>query len=173
MYEVGAVVVKPGLGICRIKAIRKMTVEGREQKLYVLQSGDVKVMVPLDQAHAGGLRPVLRREEIAELEDGFRSPLPMPREDRDDPEYYAIEWAEAEHGVKRRDIARCAEVLKRLFYKSKLVKLDNREENLFEDAMKCVADEVAHHEHGGRQKAAARILEILAEGRRARRGGHL
>ena len=55
-FQVEQNVVKPNLGICKIIAVRGCRWKAKEQQFYVLQSGDVKVMVPFAHAHMGGLR---------------------------------------------------------------------------------------------------------------------
>ena len=169
LYNVGDAVVKPSLGVCKIKAICKMEMDGKEKQFYVLQSGDVKVMVPFAQAHAGGLRPILNHEDIERLESFLHDPIRIPKDGRENLEMYEIDFSTAIEYVKQRNPQRNADNLKLLFYKSKIIELDNREQQVFRETMKVLSDEIAHFEHATRQKISNRLKSIINEGRRARK----
>ena len=169
MYQVGDTVIKPGLGICKIKAIRKMPVDGIEQSFYVLQSGDVKVMVPFDQAHAGGLRPLLDMDGVQRILTGLREPILPGGDAGEKPETYSLEIEKTKEELKHRDPAVMAAIVKTLFYKSKLFDLAKAETEIYQTALQALADEIAHVEHTTRLKAANLIKSNLTEGRKARK----
>jgi CarD family transcriptional regulator len=172
-FNVGDTVIKPGLGICKIKAIRKMQVEGKDQTFYVLQSGDVKVMVPFSYAHAGGLRPLLNEEGIEKLFLFLREPIMIPEDERESPDHYSLNVEEAKEQVKLRDPLTLASLVKTLFFKTKIVDLPKVETDIYQNSMQALSDEIAHIEHTTRQKAAHRIRSTLTEARKARRDAHL
>jgi len=170
MFNVGDVVVKAGLGICRIKALQTLAVEGKEQDLYILQSGDVKVMIPCDKAHTGVLRPVMTIEQIEELESFLRSPFPLPGEyEKEDPEGYSVDNITAFDTVKHRNPKAVADIIHKLFYKSKLVNLTQTEDKIYKEAMKVLSEEIAYVEHSTRQKVGDRLISVMMEGRHARK----
>ncbi|MDX9753745.1 MAG: CarD family transcriptional regulator [bacterium] len=168
-FGIGDTVVKPGLGICKIKSIRKMQVEGKEQSFYVLQSGDVKVMVPFAYAHAGGLRSVMTESQIDELFAFFREPILLPEHETDTPDLYAIKVDRAKDEIKQRSPLVVAAIAKTLFYKSKLCDLPKIETELLQGSLTTLAEEVAHAQHTTRQKILFKIRSILTEGRKARK----
>ncbi len=172
-YTVGDTVIKPGLGICKIKAIRKMQVEGKEQTFYVLQSGDVKVMVPFSYAHAGGLRPLLDEEGIQKLFEYLREPIFVPEDERESPDHYPLNVEQAKEQVKQRDPLALASLVKTLFYKTKIIDLPKAETDIYQGSMQALSDEIAHIEHTTRQKAAHRIRSTLTESRKSRKESHL
>jgi RNA polymerase-interacting CarD/CdnL/TRCF family regulator len=167
-FNVGDTVVKPGLGICKIKAIRKMEVEGSEQQFYVLQSGDVKVMVPFTYAHSGGLRPLLDEEGIEEVYAFLRQPLLVP-EDTEEIDAYAIKVEQSKDEVKQREPITVATLAKTLFYKSKICDLPKAEQELLTTSLAVVAEEIAHVNHTTRQKILFKLRSTLTDGRKARR----
>lgn len=168
-YQVGDTVVKPGLGICKIKAIRKMPVEGVDQSFYVLQSGDVKVMVPFHQAHAGGLRPLLDAEGVQRILAGMREPIRLDGDEGEKPETFSLEIEKTKEELKHRDPEVMAAIVKTLFYKSKLFDLAKAESEIYQTAIQALADEIAHVEHTTRLKAVNLIKNHLTEGRKARK----
>ncbi|HOJ59546.1 MAG TPA: CarD family transcriptional regulator [bacterium] len=168
-YQVGDTVVKPGLGICKIKAIRKMQVEGIDQSFYVLQSGEVKVMVPFDHAHAGGLRPLLDAEGVKQILQRLREPLPRGEGENEKAGNYSLEIEKTKEELKHRDPAVMAGIVKTLFYKSKLFDLAKAEAEIYQTALQALADEIAHVEHTTRLKAANQIKNTLTEARKAQK----
>lgn len=170
MFNVGDVVVKAGLGICRIKDIQTLAVEGKEQSLYILQSGDVKVMIPCEKAHTGVLRSVLTKDQIEELEGFLRSTFPLPGEyEKEDPEGYSVDNIAAFDIIKHRDPKAVANIIHKLFYKSKLVNLTPTEDKIYLEATKVMSEEIAYVEHSTRQKIGTRLKNVLTEGRQARK----
>ncbi|MEW6236038.1 MAG: CarD family transcriptional regulator [Candidatus Omnitrophota bacterium] len=168
-FSIGDHVVKPGLGICKIKAIRKMQVEGKEQQFYVLQSGDVNVMVPFAHAHGGGLRPLLDEEGMNKVLAFLSEPILIPENEDETSDRYAIEVYAAKDEIKHRNPDTAAQLLKTLFYRSKIVELDKSETAVFQEAMIVLAEEYAHLHHTTRQKAMHQLRSSLKEGRKARR----
>jgi len=168
MFNVGDTVVKPGLGICKIKAVRNMQVEGKNQQFYVLQSGDVKVMVPFSYAHAGGLRLPLDADGIEKIYAYLREPIPVPENEHETPELYPVALEKGKEEIKQRDPQTVAALIKTLFYKEKLVELAKAENELYHNALSLLGDEIAHYEHSTRLKAVNRIKAVLTEGRRSR-----
>ncbi|MBN2329372.1 MAG: hypothetical protein JXR73_19680 [Candidatus Omnitrophica bacterium] len=172
-FQVGDTVVKPGLGICKIKAIRKMQVEGKDQTFYVLQSGDVKVMVPFSYAHSGGLRPLLTEEGIEKLFSFLSEPILIPEDERESPDHYLVNVEEAKEQIKHRDPIALANLVKILFYKIKIADIPKAETDIYQGSMQALSDEIAHIEHTTKQKAAHRIRSTLTESRKSRKGAHL
>lgn len=172
MFQVGDAVVKAGFGIGKIKGKQSLKVEGSQKDLYILQSGDVKVMIPCEKAHAGVLRYVLTEEQIQELEDALRKPFPLPDEyETEDPEGYSVDTNTAFDEIKHRDPGAVTEIIHKLFYKSKLVNLTPTEDKIYKEAMKTISEEIAYVEHSTRLKIANRLKAVLTEGRHSRKDG--
>ncbi len=172
-FSVGDIVVKAGLGICKIKAVRRMQLDGEEQQYYVLQSGDVKVMVPFSFAHAGGLRPLLTEEEIEKLFAFFREPIRVPDDQRESYETYGILPDQAKEDIKQHNTEAIINIVKTLFYKEKLVELAKAETEIYQSALATLAEEIAYIQHSSRQKITNKIKSALTDGRRSRRDEHI
>ncbi|RJP26610.1 MAG: hypothetical protein C4527_14815 [Candidatus Omnitrophota bacterium] len=172
-FNIGDTVMKSGLGICKIKAIRKMEVEGVEQQFYVLQSGDVKVMVPFSFAHAGGLRFLLDEDAIEKILEFFHTPIRLPEEGAETTDLYGIQVDQAKEDIKQRRTDAIVEIVKTLFYKDKIVELAKAEAEIYQNALAAIAEEIAHIQHSSRQKIINRIKSALTEGRRTRRDHHV
>jgi CarD family transcriptional regulator len=72
MLSVGNKVIYPCQGPCLIGAIVKQTVDGRPiifYQLIILNNGGGKMFVPVDNARAVGIRPLLEKVEIPKLLD--------------------------------------------------------------------------------------------------------
>ncbi len=172
-FKVGDIVMKSGLGICKIKAIRKMVVEGKEQQFYVLQSGEVKVMVPFTLAHAGGLRPLLSEEEIEDIFSFFKEPIRVPENEVETIDMYTINFEKAKEELKQRSPGAVTRLIKTMFYKDKIVELAKAEAELYQNSLTTLAEEIAYIQHSSRQKIVNRIKSALTEGRRSRRDEHV
>lgn len=168
-FNIGDTVIKPGLGICKIKAIKKMQVEGKEQQFYVLQSGDVKVLVPFSYAHSGGLRSILDEEGIEKVMEFLRLPIPLPEDESDSLETYMVNIEQSKEEIKQRDPLTVSMISKKLFYKSKIADLPKAEAELLQNSLTAVSEEIAQVQHTTRQKVLFKIRSLLSEGRKSRK----
>lgn len=75
MYKIGDSVVYPMHGAGVIEDIEQREVLGKQQSYYVMRMpiGDMKVMVPMDNAAGIGMRDVICKEQAEKVLDAFRS----------------------------------------------------------------------------------------------------
>lgn len=170
-FRVGSYVVKPGLGICRIKAIRKQEVSGETLEFYVLTSGEVDIMVPFSVAHSGGLRIPLTEEEIERIFKLLEEPVVFLEEDQiENLDLYEIDIDKAKEDVKHRNIDEMLQIVRCFFNQQKLLgQLPKEELDLFNDARKTLADEIAHVQHTTRQRIMTQVTRMLTEARKRRK----
>jgi CarD family transcriptional regulator len=73
-FKVGDKAVYPAQGVAEVIQIEEKDIAGTRQRFYVLRilDTDRKIMVPVSNASAVGLRQVIGEEEIAELFDILR-----------------------------------------------------------------------------------------------------
>jgi len=66
-FKVGDNAVYPAHGVTVIKKIEEKDVGGKKKKFYVLQvlDNEMTIMVPTDNSHSVGLRPLIGKKEIA------------------------------------------------------------------------------------------------------------
>lgn len=75
MYKIGDSVVYPMHGAGVIEDIEQREILGKQQSYYVMRMpiGDMKVMVPMDNAAGIGMRDVICKEQAEKVLDTFRS----------------------------------------------------------------------------------------------------
>jgi RNA polymerase-interacting CarD/CdnL/TRCF family regulator len=119
VFQVGDTVIKPSIGICRIKAIRRLQIEDRSEAYYVIQAGDVDVLVPKKLADSGALRPPMNEESLKKIYEALEAPYrtyPVdPGEDL--PEAYRFAPADVKAKLKKRDPAELVEIVRNLHNK--------------------------------------------------------
>lgn len=71
MYQIGDRILYPMHGAGIIKKIEKREILGSVKDYYILHvpCGDMKVMIPVDNCEAIGVRPIVSEKEIAEAID--------------------------------------------------------------------------------------------------------
>lgn len=67
MFAVGDMVAYPMHGAGIIQAIEEKEVLGKTAKYYVLQTGGMKVMVPVDGVEDAGMRHIIQKEECQSI----------------------------------------------------------------------------------------------------------
>ncbi len=170
-FRVGSYVIKPGLGLCRIKAIRKQEVSGETMEFYVLSSGDVDIMVPFSVAHSGGLREPLNEERVEEIFEKLGEPPVFLEEDQiEDIDLYEFDVFESQEVIKSRDLEGIIDIVRKAFNRQKLLgQLPKDEGDVFTSARKFLADEMAHALHTTRQRVMTRVTKTLGEARKRRK----
>ena len=75
MYKIGDSVVYPMHGAGVIEDIEQKEVLGKNQSYYVIRIpiGDMKVMVPMDNAQGVGMRDVIGKKKAEEVLSSFRT----------------------------------------------------------------------------------------------------
>ncbi len=75
MYKIGDSVVYPMHGAGVIEDIEQREILGKQQSYYVMRMpiGDMKVMIPMDNAIGIGMRDVICKEQAEKVLDAFRS----------------------------------------------------------------------------------------------------
>ena len=170
-FRVGMYVVKPGLGLCRIKAIKKEEVSGQTLEFYVLTSGEVDIMVPVSVAHSGGLREPLTEEKVTEIFETLNEPFVFLEEDQlEDIDLYEFDIEASKKVIKERSIDGVVELVRRGFNRLKLLgQLPKNENDILVESRKVLADEVAHCQHTTRQRIMTQITRTLTEARKRRK----
>lgn len=77
MLAIGNKVIYPSHGPCLVSSIVNKTVDERPMTFYqllVLNDRRGELLVPVDKAHAIGLRPLLNKPEIPQLMDQLKKP---------------------------------------------------------------------------------------------------
>ena len=140
MLHIGDRVVYPMHGAGEIAAIEKCDVQGEERSYYVLRMpmGNMKVMIPTDNAEHIGLRDVIPEAKVQEVRDVLE----------DKPERAAGSWNKRFHAnlerMKSGDICDVAAVLRNLTIQDRKRKISSGERRLADLARQIVVSELVY-----------------------------
>lgn len=138
--HIGDRVVYPMHGAGEIAAIEKCDVQGEERSYYVLRMpmGNMKVMIPTDNAENIGLRDVIPEAKVQEVRDVLE----------DKPERAAGSWNKRFHAnldrMKSGDICDVAGVLRNLTIQDRKRKISSGERRLADLAKQIVVSELVY-----------------------------
>lgn len=164
-FQVGDMVIRPALGLCKITGITRMQLDDKTVEMYELKSGEGAIVrVPRSQAEAGGFRYPVDEAGI----DAVLAILATPAK-QDEVLGYALDVRAALEHVRNRDVIELARLLRILFNKEKDVELDKRENEILTAAMNCLSEEIAHHRRTIKGKITAELKKTLATARKERR----
>ena len=138
MFKIGDNVVYPMHGAGTIVAIEEKEILGNTQKYYVmrLSLGEMKVMIPLDNAHRVGLRQVIDREEVAEVYDILHKPCTTSSANWN--RRYMVNLEK----IKTGNVLEVAEVVKNLLHRDKEKGLSTGEKKMLDSAKQILISEL-------------------------------
>ncbi len=69
MFKVGDLAVYPAHGVGKIEAIETKDIGGASQDFYIMRilENDMKIMIPVQNADAVGLRPLIQSDEVGKV----------------------------------------------------------------------------------------------------------
>ncbi len=75
MFKLGDLAVYPAHGVGKIESVESKTIGGKKQDFYILRilENGMKIMIPVQNASAVGLRELLCTDEISKVYDILRS----------------------------------------------------------------------------------------------------
>ncbi|HNT36709.1 MAG TPA: CarD family transcriptional regulator [bacterium] len=172
-FQIGDVVVKPSLGICKIRAKTTLTVEGKQQEFFVIYSGDVRVLVPVEQAKKGTIRHVMSEKVQKKVLKDLQEPLRLPTDQHGDilEEAYRLDADQSNAIIKERDPEKLCGLIRLLFNKMKDHQQleDKAEQSLFSEALSLLSEELAYLEKTIKGRMTSQIKQMLAEARKKRK----
>lgn len=138
-FDKGDMVVYPIQGVGRIDEIEKRTFKGKDLDYYViaLEEAEMVLRVPVDKSEVLGIRSIVTKE-VAEsaLKSISKEPVAGPSD-----------WKQRYNMnldlLKQGDIEDIAEVVCKLYHRSKVKELPVQERKLYDDALKLLVDEVS------------------------------
>lgn len=63
-FKIGETIIEPTNGICVMKGMKRMTVDGKEMTMYIFDAQNAKVFVPVDQVEKRNIRRPMSREDV-------------------------------------------------------------------------------------------------------------
>ena len=160
-FKVGETILKPSMGICKIRGIRRMNFDGIEKKCYVIAAGDASIMVPMDKAFELGLRYPINEEEVDNLLEKFKEVYELPEE------LPSVEVLAMKALMKKRKVEDLAHIIQNMYHRNKVEPMNSREEDCWVSATKLLAEEMAHAKHTTRAKMVNQIRGALAQSKKS------
>ena len=138
MYKIGDSVVYPMHGAGIIEDIEVKEVLGKEQSYYVVRMpiGDMKVMVPMNNAADVGMRDVIDEKEVQKVLEAFRTI------ETDVIQNWNKRFRENMAKIKSGDIFEVAAVVKSLMLRDKEKGLSTGERKMLSNAKQILISEI-------------------------------
>lgn len=157
MFRVGDKVVYPTHGVGRIEKLEEREVAGGRKKFLIVRlfSSEMKIMVPIDNAHKVGLRKLVRKEDIPKILEILDGSEIIVCNNWNRRYKYNIDK------IKTGSIYDLAEVLKSLMYIQKEKSLSFGERRMLDNVRQLIVSEVAHVSNIGKDEAEKLINSKL------------
>jgi CarD family transcriptional regulator len=158
-FRVGDKAVYPAHGVAEITGIEKREISGTAQTFYILRilENGMRIMVPMKNAGAVGLRAIVGKEEIKEVYDILRS-----KEVSVDGQTWNRRYREYMEKIKTGSVFEIAEVLRDL----SLLKFDKDlsfgERKMLDTAKSLLVKELAVAKNTKEEKIARELDEIFS-----------
>ncbi len=155
MYDIGEKVVYPTHGAGVIDTIEERIVLGEKHSYYTMRIpvGDMKVMIPVDNAEATGLRKIISSDEAHKVIDF------MAEFDCEENSNWNKRFRENSGKIKSGDIYSVASVVKILSCRNRVKGLSTGEKKMLTDATKILVSELVL----SLDKTFEEVEEILEE----------
>lgn len=140
VFKIGDKIVYPGHGVGEIESIRSTSIGGTEQQFYnitILESG-MKVMVPMGQASAVGLRKIIDKKTIDKVYAILKE-----RDFKIDTQTWNRRFREYSQKIKTGSVYEIAVVLRDLSVLSADKELSFGEKKMLDMAQSLLASEIA------------------------------
>ena len=157
-FKVGEYLVYPMHGVGQIVSISRQNILGKSKSYYVMeiQSNQMKVMVPVENAGEIGVRSIISRRQVTKVINLLR------KDEVDTEEDWKIRYQNNMNKVKSGDIYSVAEVCRNLYKRARDRELSLMERRLYESAYKLISSEIARSKDVSLEEAGNMISEVLA-----------
>lgn len=159
MYKIGDSVVYPMHGAGIIEDIEVKEVLGKEQSYYVVRMpiGDMKVMVPMENAVGVGMRDVIDKAEAEKVLTAFRTA------ETDVIQNWNKRFRENMVKIKSGDIFEVATVVKSLMLRDKEKGLSTGERKMLSNAKQILISEIVVATGSDHQSIEDKLLDMVEE----------
>lgn len=158
MFNVGDKVVYPMHGAGIIEAIEEKEVLGEQRRYYVMRMpiGDLRVMVPTDNAEETGLREVIPKEEVTKV-------FQVLREAKDNmPANWNRRYRANLEKMKTGDVFAVAEVVRNLSRRDREKGLSTGERRMLENAKQILISELVLAGEAKKEEVITAVEKLLA-----------
>ncbi|MBX7059120.1 MAG: transcriptional regulator [Leptospirales bacterium] len=157
-FSPGEYVVYPMHGVGQISAIQKQSVLNKKKDYYILEiaSNKMRVMVPVENARAIGIRAIIQKKDVKKVLDLLR------KDEVDTEEDWKIRYQNNTAKLKSGDIYSVAEVCRNLYKRAREKELSLMERRLYEQAYNLISHEIALTRGASVEEAGNLISETLS-----------
>ena len=157
-FRVGDKAVYPAHGVAEITGIERREISGSEQTFYILKilENGMRIMVPMKNAAAVGLRAVVGKQEIKEVYDILRS-----KEVSVDGQTWNRRYREYMEKIKTGSVFEIAEVLRDLTLLKTDKDLSFGERKMLDTARNLLVKELAIAKNTKEEKIVRELDEIF------------
>ena len=157
-FRVGDKAVYPAHGVAEITGIERREISGTEQTFYILRilENGMRIMVPMKNAAAVGLRAVVGKQEIKEVYDILRS-----KEVSVDGQTWNRRYREYMEKIKTGSVFEIAEVLRDLTLLKTDKDLSFGERKMLDTARNLLVKELAVAKNTKEEKIVRELDEIF------------
>ena len=157
-FRVGDKAVYPAHGVAEITGIERREISGTEQTFYILRilENGMRIMVPMKNAAAVGLRAVVGKQEIKEVYDILRS-----KEVSVDGQTWNRRYREYMEKIKTGSVFEIAEVLRDLTLLKTDKDLSFGERKMLDTARNLLVKELAIAKNTKEEKIVRELDEIF------------
>ena len=157
MFSVGEKIVYPVHGAGVIESIENKEILGEVRSYYVLRiaSGDLQVMVPVDNAESVGMRPVSDSAQLEQVRAVLAGPASPWEENWN--RRYRLNMDK----IKSGDICQLAEVVRNLTLRNDSKGLSAGEKKMLDNARRILLSEIVLADGVTEQEAAVRLDRLF------------
>jgi RNA polymerase-interacting CarD/CdnL/TRCF family regulator len=152
-FKIGETIIEPTNGICVMKGMRRMTVDGKEMTVYIFDAHNAQVYVPVEQVEKRNIRRPMSREEVKKVLAALKTPVATSRGDA------RLQYQNYREIMKSGDPIKITRLLRDLYILDEADDLKGKEKEIMEQAKKFLCDEIAYV----RDQSKIQVMESINE----------
>jgi len=159
MFKVGDLAVYPAHGVGRIECIESKDISGNRQEFYIMRilENDMKIMIPIQNAEAVGLRELIDDAEIPKVYSILQT-----KKISVDSGTWNRRYREYMEKIKTGSIFELAEVLRDLYVLKEDKELSFGERKMLDTARNLLVRELSIAQGVSEQQAEQEVFSVLA-----------
>ncbi len=152
-FKIGETIIEPTNGICVMKGMRRMTVDGKDMTVYIFDAHNAQVYVPVEQVEKRNIRRPMSREDVKKVMAALKTPVATNRTDA------RLQYQNYREIMKSGDPIKITRLLRDLYILDEADDLKGKEKEIMEQAKKFLCDEIAYV----REQSKIQVLESINE----------
>ncbi len=156
-FKIGETIIEPTNGICVMKGMKRMTVDGKEMTMYIFDAQNAKVFVPVDQVEKRNIRRPMNREDVKRVLANLKQPVAPNRNDA------RLQYNNYRDVMKSGDPIRITRLLRDLYILDEADDLKGKEKEIMDQAKKFLCDEIAFVREASKIQVMEAINEALRQ----------